>query len=145
MVGAFGEEGQPLAQGGYGRVDGVGPVGLLETGRPAQQPEVVPGRPVGDENLGSVCVPVPFLAVPGCRDDLGGLLPGGDVAEHGAGQAGEELQPQLAVARLGNDDQARAGPAGPGHRGDGRGGIAGQGQRDDDQGLPGEPGGAGPG
>ena len=139
LVGAVGEEGQPLAQGGYGRVDGVGPVGLLETGRPAQQPEVVPGRPVGDEDLGSVGVPAPFLAVPGCRDDLGGLLPGGDVAEHGAGQAGEELQPQLAVARLGNDEQARAGPAGPGHRGDGRGGVAGQGQRDDDQGLPGEP------
>ena len=138
MVGAVGEEGQPLAQGGDGRVCGVGPVGLLEPGCPAQQAEVVAGCPVGDEDLGGVCVPVPFLAVPGCGDDLGGLLAGGDVAEHGAGQAGEELQPQLSVARLGNGEQVGAGAAGPGHRGDGGGGIAGQGQRDDDQGLRGE-------
>ena len=46
----------------------------------------------------------------------------GDVVQHDLGQAGQEAQPQVAVAGLRHDEQLRRRAAGPGHGGDRGGG-----------------------
>ena len=138
MVGAVSEERQPFTQRRHGGIDGVGPVGRQEPGRPAQQAEIVPCRPVGHDDLRRIGVPAPLLTVPGRGEDLGSVLPAGDVAEHDLGQAGQEAKPQVAAVGLRHDEQLLAVAAGSGHGGNGRGGIAGQGQRDDDQRLRGQ-------
>ena len=105
MIGAVGEEGQPPAEDGYGRVRRVGPVGRLEPGGAAQQAEVVTRGPVRDEDLRAVGIPAPLLAPAGGGNHLGGGLPGRDVIQHDPGQAGQEAEAELTVAGLRHDQQ----------------------------------------